>query len=78
MTGPGEVDKFVVVMNNAPRSLASSLNEIRAIAAARFSKDDGCVGISLMTFIGLVFVNKDLEIICHADAVRRGLTDPIN
>jgi hypothetical protein len=62
-------------MNN---TLASSLSEIRAIAAARFAADDGCVGISMYTFIGLVFVNKDLDIIEHASAVRRGLTDPIN
>jgi hypothetical protein len=59
-------------------TLASSLTEIRNRAAARFAIDDSCVGISMMTFIGLVFVNKDLDIICHADAVRRGLTDPIN
>ena len=41
-------------------SLASSLSEIRARAAARFALDDGCVGISMMTFIGLVFVTTDL------------------
>ena len=57
--------------------LASSLAEIRARAAARFAADDGCVGISMHTFIGLVFVNKDLEIYCHADAVRLGFTDAL-
>jgi hypothetical protein len=59
-------------------SLASSLTEIRSRAAARFAADDSCVGISMYTFIGLVFVNTDLEIIAHEDAVKRGLTDPLN
>ena len=58
-------------------SLASSLDEIRARAAARFAADDTCCGISMITFIGLVFVNDKLEIYCHADAVRLGLTDAI-
>ena len=61
-------------MNNT----ASSLNEIRARAAAIFAEDNGCTGVSLQTFLGLVFVNTNLEIIEHAAAVRRGLTDPIN
>ena len=59
-------------------SLASSLSEIRARAAARFALDDGCVGISMMTFVGLVFVTTDLEIIAHEDAVKRGLTEALN
>ncbi len=59
-------------------SLAFSLTEIRARAAARFAADDTCSGISMMTFIGLVFVNTDLDIIAHEDAVKRGLTDPLN
>jgi hypothetical protein len=59
-------------------TLASSLTEIRARAAARFAADDGCVGISMMTFLGLVFVNANLEIIAHEDAVKRGLTDSLN
>ena len=60
-------------MNRLPSSLA----EIRNLAAARFAADDGCVGISMMTFVGLVFVNTDLEIIAHDEAVRRGLTDAL-
>ena len=71
------MDKFIFVMNNAPRLLASSLNEIRERAAARFAIDDSCVGISMQTFIGLVFVNDKLEIYCHADAVRLGFTDAL-
>ena len=59
-------------------SLASSLSEIRSRAAARFALDDGCVGISMMTFIGLVFVTTDLVIIAHEDAVKRGLTEALN
>ena len=59
-------------------SLASSLSEIRARAAARFALDDGCVGISMMTFVGLVFVTTELEIIAHEDAVKRGLTEALN
>lgn len=62
---------------NAPLQMASSLNEIRARAAARFACDDTCCGISMMTFIGLVFVNDKLEIYCHADAVRLGFTDAL-
>jgi hypothetical protein len=31
-------------------TLASSLTEIRARAAARFAADDTCCGISMMTF----------------------------
>ena len=58
-------------------SLASSLSEIRARASARFAADDTCCGISMMTFIGLVFVNTDLEIIAHDMAVKRGLTEAI-
>ena len=58
-------------------SLASSLSEIRARAAARFAADDTCCGISMMTFIGLVFVNTDLEIIAHDMAVKRGLTEAL-
>ena len=58
-------------------TLASSLTEIRARAAARFAADDTCCGISMMTFIGLVFVNTDLEIIAHDMAVKRGLTEAI-
>ena len=59
-------------------SLASSLSEIRARAVARFALDDGCVGISMMTFVGLVFVTTKLEIIAHEDAVKRGLTEALN
>ena len=55
-----------------------SLNEIRNRAAAIFAQDNGITGVSLQTFLGLVFVNTKFEIIAHADAVRRGLTDPIN
>jgi hypothetical protein len=58
-------------------SLASSLSEIRARAAACFAADDTCCGISMMTFIGLVFVNTDLEIIAHDMAVKRGLTEAL-
>jgi hypothetical protein len=58
-------------------TLASSLTEIRACAAARFAADDTCCGISMMTFIGLVFVNTDLEIIAHDMAVKRGLTEAL-
>jgi hypothetical protein len=58
-------------------TLASSLTEIRARAAARFAADDTCCGISMMTFIGLVFVNTDLEIIAHDMAVKRGLTEAL-
>jgi hypothetical protein len=65
-------------MSSSSCSVASSLNEIRARAAARFAIDDTCVGITYDTFIGLVFVNKDLDIIAHEDAVKRGLTDPLN
>jgi hypothetical protein len=61
-------------MNSLPRSLS----EIRARAAAIFAQDDGIAAVSLQTFLGLVYVNTSLEIIDHADAVRRGLTDPIN
>lgn len=59
-------------------SLASSLSEIRARAAARFASDDTCCGISMITFIGLVFVTTDLVIIAHEDAVKRGLTEALN
>ena len=65
-------------IHQAMNTTASSLTEIRNRAAAIFANDDGCSGVSLMTFLGLVFVNKELDIIAHADAVRRGLTDPIN
>jgi len=58
-------------------TLASSLSEIRARAAAHFAGDDTCCGISMMTFIGLVFVNTDLEIIAHDMAVKRGLTEAL-
>jgi hypothetical protein len=57
---------------------ASSLTEIRNRAAAIFANDEACSGVSLMTFLGLVFVNKELDIIAHDAAVSRGLTDPIN
>lgn len=59
------------------KTLASSLTEIRARAAARFASDDTCCGVSMITFIGLVFVNDKLEIYCHADAVRLGFTDAL-
>jgi hypothetical protein len=58
-------------------SLPSSLTEIRARAAARFAIDDTCVGITFDTFIGLVYVNKELELYCHADAVRLGFTEAL-
>lgn len=59
-------------MNQVPQSLA----EIRARAQHHFT-ESGCVGVSLITFIGLVFVNEHLEIFDHADAVKRGWTDAL-
>ena len=77
MTNAEQSPRVVIEMSSSSCSVASSLNEIRARAAARFAIDDTCVGISFDTFIGLVFVNKDLEIYCHTDAVRLGFTDAL-
>lgn len=60
------------------RSLPSTLAEVRAIATAAFASSETMCGISLQTTFGLVFVDADLSVFMHDDAVREGLTDALD